>query len=174
MDYYDEISEGYNELHEEEQLKKINIIKRYLKVNKADKLLDVGCGTGISTKPWNCQRYGIDPSEKLLEKARLEKCKEKIEYKLAPAERIPYPNDFFHVVISITAIQNFQDIEKGLKEIKRVGKNRFVLSFLKKSPKKDFIIDLIKKYFKIKKVIEEDKDLVYFCCALLNSPRLAK
>ena len=27
MDYYDEIAEGYNELHKEEQLKKLLIIK---------------------------------------------------------------------------------------------------------------------------------------------------
>jgi len=33
MTYYDEISEGYEELHKEEQLKKISLIKKHLKVN---------------------------------------------------------------------------------------------------------------------------------------------
>ena len=159
MTYYDEIANGYEELHKEEQLKKIDLIKRYLKVDVDDKLLDVGCGTGLTTEPWACRRYGVDPAPKLLERARQ---KDRIEYKLAPAENIPYPDDFFDVVISITAIQNFEDIEKGLMEIKRVGKGRFVLSFLKKSSKRDIIDKLIRKIFDVEEVVEEEKDLIYF------------
>jgi ubiquinone/menaquinone biosynthesis C-methylase UbiE len=158
MTYYDEISEGYEELHKEEQLKKVKLISEHLKPKPDDKLLDVGCGTGLTTEPWKCKRYGIDPAPKLLERARK---KDEIEYKLAPAENIPYEDNFFDIVISITAIQNFEDIEKGLKEIKRVGKNRFVLSFLKKSPKRDFIEKKIKELFKIKKIIIEEKDIIY-------------
>ena len=156
--YYDEIAQGYEELHKEEQLKKIELIKKHLKVNSEDKLLDVGCGTGLTTEPWECKRWGIDPSKKLLEKARQ---KDKIEYKQAPAENIPYPDNFFDVVISITAIQNFNDIDKGLEEIKRVGKDRFVLSFLKKSSKRNLIEKRIKELFNVKEIIEEDKDIIF-------------
>ena len=159
MTYYDEISEGYEELHSEEQLKKVALIKGKLKLRKDDKLLDVGCGTGLTTEVWSCKRYGVDPAKQLLARVR---CKEEIEYKLAPAEDIPYPDDYFDVVISITAIQNFADISKGLSEIKRVGKGKFVLSFLKKSSKKEEIDKLIRKLFIVKEVIEEDKDLIYF------------
>jgi len=160
MGYYDEISEGYEELHKEEQLKKVFLIKGRLKIKASDKLLDVGCGTGLTTEPWECKRYGVDPTPRLLERAR---CKDEIEYKLGAAENILYPDSFFDIVISITAIQNFEDISKGLSEIKRVGKDRFVLSFLKKSSKKNSIDKSIRKIFKIKKIIEEDKDLIYFC-----------
>jgi ubiquinone/menaquinone biosynthesis C-methylase UbiE len=159
MSYYDEISEGYEELHKKEQLKKVELIKKHLKLKVSDKLLDVGCGTGLTTEPWKCKRYGVDPAPKLLEKSR---DKDKIEYKLAPAENIPYDDNYFDVVISVTAIQNFQDIEKGLKEIKRVGKEKFVLSFLKKSPKKEVINKLIRKLFKVDNLIEEEKDFIYF------------
>lgn len=155
--YYDDISEGYEELHKEEQLKKIEIIKKHLKIKPIDRLLDVGCGTGLTTEPWPCKRYGIDPSKKLLEKANK---KDEIEYKLAPAENIPYKDHFFDIVISVTAIQNFDDIEKGLKEIKRVGKNSFILTFLKRSDKRSFIEKSIKNLFKIKNTIEEDKDII--------------
>ena len=70
-------------------------------------------------------------------------------------------DNFFDIVISITAIQNFTNIEKGLKEIKRVGKDRFILTFLKKSSKKDKIIKLIQKIFKVKEIIEEEKDIIF-------------
>jgi len=165
MTYYNEISEGYEELHKEEQEKKITIIKPVMKelfhLKPTDKLLDVGCGTGLTTGPWDCIKTGIDPAPKLIEKAI---CKATgTSYKIASAENIPFPDNSFDIVISITAIQNFADIEKGLTEIKRVGKDRFILSFLKKSPKRELITNLIQKHFKIKKTIEEEKDLIYFC-----------
>jgi ubiquinone/menaquinone biosynthesis C-methylase UbiE len=158
MTYYDDIAEGYEELHLEEQLKKIALIKHYLNPKPTDKLLDVGCGTGITTEPWFCIRYGIDPAKKLIARARQ---KDKITYKVAPAENIPFPDNLFDWVISITAIQNFEDIEKGLTEIKRVGNDKFILTALKRSPKIKKITELINKYFKVKETIEEDKDLIY-------------
>ncbi|MBN2367991.1 class I SAM-dependent methyltransferase [Candidatus Woesearchaeota archaeon] len=159
MTYYDEISTGYEELYEEEQLKKIKVIKQYLKPEPEDKLLDVGCGTGLTTEPWPCKRYGVDPAKKLIARARQ---KDKIEYKIAPAEDIPYPDDYFDYVVSITAIQNFSDIKKGLEEIKRVGKDKFVLSYLKKSSKAPMIRKIIDSMFDIKKEIEEEKDFIFF------------
>ncbi len=158
MTYYDDISEGYEELHKEEQQKKINLIKKYLMPKPEDKLLDVGCGTGLTTEPWPCTRYGIDPAKKLIARA---KQSDKIQYKIAPAENIPYNDNEFDYVISITAIQNFEDIEKGLTEIKRVGKDKFILTFLKRSQKTEKITKLINKHFKVKGVVEEEKDLVF-------------
>ena len=68
MNYYNKISEGYEELHKQEQLEKIQLIKKYISINQNEMLLDVGCGTGITTKFWNCKAYGIDPAIKLLKK----------------------------------------------------------------------------------------------------------
>ena len=48
-EYYDKIAKGYNELHAEEQKKKLAIIKKYIQPEKSDLLLDVGCGTGVSS-----------------------------------------------------------------------------------------------------------------------------
>ena len=159
MTYYDEISEGYEELHKEEQEKKVKLIKENLHINREDTLLDVGCGTGITTCSWDCDKTGIDPAEKLIEKAR----KKEGVYIIGQAENLPFEENSFTIVISVTAIQNFEDIMKGLEEIKRVGKDRFVLTFLKKSAKREMIEGLIEEIFDVEKIIEEDKDILYFC-----------
>ena len=155
MNYYNKISKGYNKLHKEEQLKKLNIIKNNIKIKKSDLLLDVGCGTGISSK-FGCKVIGIDPSAELL---KLNKNKNKF---LGNAEKLPFKSNVFDFVISVTAVHNFKDIERALKEIKRVGKNNFVFSILKRSNKFDEIKKSIKKHFKIEKEIEEDKDIIFY------------
>jgi ubiquinone/menaquinone biosynthesis C-methylase UbiE len=155
MSYYDQISEGYDELHKEEQLKKLNIIKEFIHPKKMDTLLDVGCGSGISTSFWDCDATGLDPSVGLLKKTG------KGKYFNASAENIPFEDKSFDFVISITAIQNFTNIRKGLEEMKRVGKGKFAFSVLKKSIKIKIIDLLIKELFKVKHFIEEDKDFIY-------------
>lgn len=167
MNYYNEISQGYEELYKKEQIKKLNFIKILLKrlnikIKESDRLLDVGCGTGLTTQFWQSKnKIGIDPARKLIEKAK-NKDKES-NYIIASAENIPFKDDSFDIVVSITAIQNFQDVEKGLKEIKRVAKFLIILSFLKNSNKKIKILNLIKNLFKIKEITEEDKDFIIIC-----------
>ncbi len=154
MTYYDKISKGYNELHGEEQLKKVNIILHNIKLKKEDKLLDVGCGTGFYHGLFKCEVTGVDPSEELLKQCKSKTVK-------SSAEKLPFKDNEFDWVISITSVHNFKDIEKGLDEIKRVG-NQYVLTVLKKSSKFNKIDELIRTKFNIKKIIIEEKDAIYF------------
>ena len=162
--YYDQISSGYEELHKEEQEKKLGIIKKELngRISKNTLLLDVGCGTGI-TSNFDCSVFGADPAIKLLEKSLERK---KPDFRVcAEAEHLPFKDNSFDIVVSVTALQNFHDIGMGLDEIRRVGKENciFALSFLKRSGKKDLILEKIKKRFDVKKEVEEDKDMILFC-----------
>ena len=72
MGYYDGISEGYEELHKEEQLKKVELIKTFFRPEKTDRLLDVGCGTGTHLQylkdDFNCT--GIDFHQEMINLAR--------------------------------------------------------------------------------------------------------
>jgi len=154
MRYYDEISTGYYELYGKEQNKKLAIILNHFKPKKTDRLLDVGCGSGLSTRVWKCKTVGVDPSFKLLPKGQY--------YINAEAEHLPFKDSSFDIVISVTALHNFHDIRKGLQEIKRVGKKRFIFSILKKTAKAEKIEKLIKEFFSVKKIIIEDKDIIYF------------
>ena len=111
MNYYDDISGGYNELHSREQLKKVEIIVKELDIKRNEKVLDVGCGTAFYAGHFGKGYIGIDPSEGMLKKAKGSKTI------LGSAENLPFEDKSFDVVVSITAAQNFKDPEKAIKEI---------------------------------------------------------
>jgi len=156
MAYYDNISEGYDELYKDEQIKKLKIIKSKIKIAKNSKLLDIGCGSGLSSD-FGCFVVGMDPSIRLLKN---NKNKMKV---MGIAEKLPFKSNSFDWVISVTAIHNFEDAEKSIIEAKRAGKDNFVFSVLKKSKKFEKISTIIRKNFKIYNIIEEDKDTIFFC-----------
>jgi demethylmenaquinone methyltransferase/2-methoxy-6-polyprenyl-1,4-benzoquinol methylase len=169
VNYYDGIAKGYDELHGEEQLKKLELIGKEIRtdsqlkdfIKSTYKLLDVGCGTGISTGFFKVkEKHGVDPSKSLIRIAR--KNYPTITFIVGSAEQLLFKDKQFDVVISLTAIQNFDNLEKGLNEIKRVGKH-YILTFLKKSSKRERIEELIQKKFTIIKKVEEEKDFIYFC-----------
>ena len=68
MAFYDSIAPGYDELYAEEQRIKLGIIKENLDIKNNDLLLDVGCGTGLSSD-FDCEVIGIDPSMELLQQS---------------------------------------------------------------------------------------------------------
>jgi len=165
MSYYNEISSGYNRLYKDEQVHKLQTIWQIGNAmqlfENIKTILDVGCGTGISSDFFTEKGFnvtGIDPAEKLLEQntAHISTLCQ------AYAENIPFKDNAFDVVISVTAIQNFTDIQKGLDEIKRVGKHAFVLTFLKGVQKREFIDDAIVRTFDVTRILRDDKDAYYF------------
>jgi len=146
MEYYNKIAKSYNELHKQEQLEKIRIIKQHIKPKGL--LLDIGAGTGISTKEFEdtCECIALDPAEKMLKQYNGKKV-------LAKAELIPFPDNTFDTIISVTALHH-TNINQALKEIKRVAKPnaQIAITILNKSNIK------IKTY---KKKIESEKDTIY-------------
>lgn len=163
--YYDQIAEGYDRLHGEEQMHKIALAKELISPKKGDKLLDVGCGSGISTRAWESVRSGIDPSSKLIEIAKKNDNSYADNYFVKGAEEIPFEDKMFDYVISFTAIQNFTDLDKGLSEIKRVTKKegQILITTLKRGPRKEEIKQAISKLFSIEKEVEDQIDIIWLC-----------
>ena len=156
MTYYNQIASGYEELHKEEQLKKIAIIKNKIKFQPSWRILDVGCGPYFGD--FEGKVIGIDSSRELLKKA-----KKKIPVIQGKGEFLPFKENSFDVVVSLTALQNFDDIEKGIQEIRRVAKKIAVITVLKRSPKINMVEELLSKYFTKIERIEEEKDMLFFC-----------
>jgi len=156
MDYYGKIAKGYDELYEEEQANKLSIIKDNIKISKNTKILDIGCGTGVSSN-FGCFVAGIDPSRGLLRhnKGSRKAC--------GIAELLPFKDNSFDYVICVTAIHNFDGIKGSLEEMKRVCNGHFIITILKRSRKFNMIKRIIGKKFKVYKMKEESKDIILFC-----------
>ena len=159
-DYYDAIAEGYDSLHKEEQLKKILLVKKSGIIEPEDVTLDVGCGTGFSLDELGVKDIvGIEPSQGLISQYSGSK-----KILKGRAEDLPFDDSSFDLVVSFTAIQNFDDVRKGLLEIKRVGRYKFALTVLKKSPKINLVMREIENIFSENlgvEEIEEDKDIIF-------------
>ena len=82
---------------------------------------------------------------------------------MARAEYIPFKDNSFDKIISVTSMHNFDDISRGIQEIKRVGRNEFAFSILKKTKNFDLIETEIKNNFKIQKIIDGKQDWIFIC-----------
>lgn len=100
--------------------------KEFYNLDANSKILDVGCAKGFML--YDFQRLipgisiqGIDISEYAIENAKKE-VKEFLQ--VADARRLPFEDNSFDLVISITTLHNFdeEDMEIALKEIMRVTK----------------------------------------------------
>ena len=159
-EYYDGIAGGYDELYKEEQLKKWQESRKLIKFSKNDVVLDVGCGTGFLTAEVAKlvkEVVGIDISEKLIERAVKTK---NVKYIVADAEKLPFGDKTFDKVVSFTMLQDVEDKDAVLKEMKRVCKDDVLLTVLKRNKSFEEIEQMVSKHFKIKKRIEEEKDFI--------------
>ena len=129
--YYDNLAQGYDELHGEEQRKKMKIIRDNIVISPDSKILDIGCGTGISTD-FECECIGIDPSEKLIEEAIKKDKDKKHKYIVGKAEeldRFGFKDKEFDYVLCVSAVHHFNDFDKCLKEINRISKKAVIMVY---------------------------------------------
>jgi len=99
-------------------------------IKPGDKVLDVGCGKGfllyeITKVVPGVIVEGLDISEYAIANAKPE-VKEHLT--LGNATSLPYPDKSFDLVFSLTTLHNLHnyDLDKALREIERVGKNRYI------------------------------------------------
>lgn len=96
-------------------------------------ILDLGCGTGsvlsllLEQKPGICA-YGLDLSNEMLAIAR-QKLEEKAELIQGDAEKLPYKDNSFDVVMCTESFHHYPNPSKALDEIYRVLKSqgKFIL-----------------------------------------------
>jgi SAM-dependent methyltransferase len=82
--------------------------------------LEIGCGEGaLLARAPQGERCAIDLSAEALKRAG---SRTQASLSIALAERLPFPSDYFDLVVSIGVMEHFLDIDEALREIRRVLK----------------------------------------------------
>lgn len=100
-------------------------------IRKGDAVLDIGCGAGVDTilaammTGSEGKSFGVDIVPEMLQRAeanlRLTDL-ENVTFQFANGEHLPYPDDYFDVVISNGVINLIPDKDAAMREILRVLK----------------------------------------------------
>jgi ubiquinone/menaquinone biosynthesis C-methylase UbiE len=112
-------------------------------------ILDLGCGTGFSLnvlKKAGFNIIGLDISFEMLKYAK----DKKFNVVLANMNNLPFKNESFDYLVSISAIQwsDIKDYSKVLDEIKRVIKKEAIIQFYPKEKEEfDYFLKLSRKKF---------------------------
>ena len=130
---FDSIAPGYDAFN---HLASLNIDRRWRKkairevaaINPAA-VLDVACGTGDSTialakaLPEGCRITGVDISRQMLavmkKKVDSEGLESRISVETGDAEALDFPDGSFDAVTCDFGVRNFENLEKGLREMLR-------------------------------------------------------
>jgi len=145
-----------------------------IKMNKNMNVLDVGSGQGFPAIEL-AQRlgessfiYGIDPWKEAVERAEFKINQHQLKnIKIIQgyAEKLPFENSYFDLIVSNNGINNVEDLNKTLNECRRVSKKDAQLSFtmnLEDSMIEFYSImkeELIKRNDKV--ALERMKDQIY-------------
>lgn len=133
-DRYDQLGgELYDTRYTEEQTEKYEHILGYLGRGKT---LDNGCGTGLFLPKLGEYSVGLDLSSELLREARLRVSQSLVQ---ADSELLPFRDNVFDSLVSVTVIQNVPSPESMVAESVRVTKTSapMVISSLKRVYKED-------------------------------------
>lgn len=103
--------------------RKLNLAKSLLEKKKFKKVLDVGCASGymiseISKHYPSAKFTGVDSYDKVI--AHGKKNYPHIKFQVANAEKLPFKNQEFDLLICYETIEHITNPLKALKEMKRV------------------------------------------------------
>ena len=126
IQHYDQIADVYNVQYHEEQGAKINAVLNNVDIEPNNIILDLGCGTGLlfeHIRNSGKLLVGLDSSIRLLEMAKIQaKRRPNITIIRGEADHTPFRPGIFHIVLSITLLQNMPNPLTTLHEIKRIGR----------------------------------------------------
>ncbi len=129
---------GYWKSRQYEDLAEKMALRKLLKRVPKGKIVDIGSGYGRLTRvyaPLFKRSLLIDPSEKLLQRAKIRLKKyQKITYKKGKVENLPVGEDQFDVALMIRVAHHLPRLEKAFQEAHRVLKpgGFFILEFANK------------------------------------------
>lgn len=159
-DMFDNIAPKYDLLNHVLSMK-IDVIWRnklveMLKQDKPELVLDVATGTGdlaiTVQKGTGANVVGLDLSQQMLnvgiEKIKKQNLDNKITMQKGDAEQLPFEDNKFDGVTVAFGVRNFENLEKGLAELRRVVKENKSIYILEFSKVEGFLGPFYMFYFK--------------------------
>lgn len=91
----------------------MNEIGSYFDGQRITEILDLGCGTGRFSEGlaarFDAKVIGIDPSKRMLERARAKKRDDRVQYQNGHAESIPLPSQSVDMIFMSMSFHHFND-----------------------------------------------------------------
>ena len=118
---------GYGGMHYDGRWRKVaQAMVAHYGLRAGDKVLDVGCGKGFLLYDFTQVLPGLEVSGLDISSYAVENAKPEIKDRLVvgAANRLPFPDHHFDLVVSITTLHNLYcyDLFAALNEVERVGK----------------------------------------------------
>jgi ubiquinone/menaquinone biosynthesis C-methylase UbiE len=112
-------------------LKATDNLIQLCQINKDSYVLDVGCGVGVTpcylANKVGCRVMGVDIMEKMVEQSKKrayrQKVTNKVDFKVADAQDLPFNDAMFNAVITESVTAFPPDKQKAVKEYTRVTKS---------------------------------------------------
>ena len=109
-------------------------------INKDKYVLDVGCGVGLTpcylARSHGCRVVGVDISEQMInwsnKRARREGVEDRVEFRVADAQALPFEDALFDVVICESVVIAVQDKQSAVSEFIRVTKPAGYIGLLRR------------------------------------------
>jgi SAM-dependent methyltransferase len=105
-------------------------MSKHYNLGPGSRILDVGCGKGFLLFDFTkvvpgIEVYGIDISEYAIANSK-EEVRSRLQ--VGNATNLPFPDQSFDLVYTLNTVHNLHnyDLEKALKEIQRVGKQKYI------------------------------------------------
>lgn len=121
---YDRQAESYDSRWADYLRRSTEPLLRRLELRSGDRLLDVGCGTGVLldqiSHRWPASRpHGIDPSGGMLRRAR-QRLGDRVHLIQGDGAALPFADGSFGTVVSSSSLRYWPDAGAGFQEIARV------------------------------------------------------
>jgi len=135
---------------------------RLCHINKDTYVLDVGCGVGATAchlaKRYGCKVVGVDISEGMIDwsnkRARREGVEDRVEFRVADAQNLPFEDARFDVVIGESVITFIEDKPRAVREYVRVTKPGGYVGLNEeawiKTPPPTELIEFVKRTWEVK------------------------
>ncbi len=163
IEEYDKWYDEYNHIFQSELSALMEALKGLPNLRELNSI-EIGVGTGRFAEALGI-KYGLDPSEEALRIAR----KRGVKIVKGVAEALPFPPEYFDLVLFITSLEFVSHPRKALKEAWRVLKDNGYLiiglidrdswlgrSYLEKKEKSRFIKNA--RFFSVRETLEMLKD----------------